>query len=232
MNLRFSCVGPALTPYWLITSCASLQATCLLLLSHLPMHPVENLNIRLSRQIQYYTALPPITSTNTCCCCGGCRCAMNNAMTQNVLSVRSLLILYNFLLHYFSLSLFSLWSMFTPPTPSLPPFSLSLSCSVQEWCLSLRLCAPATSTPTLSCTWTWARTLGCSREKMPRSESTTHPETKTRASIFARFSKWIGCSSSLPLSVCRTCTSSCLSPTAWSIWICLVQIAPWTLWVT
>lgn len=30
----------------------------------------------------------------------------------------------------------------------------------------------------------------------------------------------------------RTCTSSCLSPTAWSIWICQAQTALWTQWVS
>ncbi len=77
-------------------------------------------------------------------------------------------------------SLLYLLSICTPPPPSL---SLSLSLS-QEWCLSLRLCAPAMSTPTLSCTWTWARTLGSSQGRMPRSESKTHLETKTHTAPF------------------------------------------------
>ncbi len=68
------------------------------------------------------------------------------------------------------------------PSPPPPFIHLSLSVSLsprQEWCLSLRLCAPATSTPTLCCTWTWARTPGSSQGKMPRSESAAHLETKT-----------------------------------------------------
>lgn len=40
------------------------------------------------------------------------------------------------------------------------------------------------STPTPSCTWTWARTQASSRGKMPRSESTTHLETTKHAVPF------------------------------------------------
>lgn len=95
---------------------------------------------------------------------------MNNVRTQNVLRVCSL-----------SFNIVQLFPL--PPPASLFPFihlplSFSLSPS-QEWCLSLRLCAPAMSTPTPSCTWTWARTPGSSRGRMPRSDSKIHLETKT-----------------------------------------------------
>lgn len=67
-----------------------------------------------------------------------------------------------------------------PPPSSSSCLFLLLSLSLsQEWCLSLRLCAPAMNTPTLSCTWTWARTPGCCRGRMPRSESAAHLETET-----------------------------------------------------
>ncbi|XP_032381837.1 capping protein, Arp2/3 and myosin-I linker protein 3 isoform X3 [Etheostoma spectabile] len=52
----------------------------------------------------------------------------------------------------------------------------------------------------------------------------THLETTTNTAPFIRhFSSLI----SLPLSVSRISISSCLSPTAWSIWICRAQTAPW-----
>lgn len=75
-----------------------------------------------------------------------------------------------------------------PPTPlPLPTLSFSFYPSLsQEWCLSLRLCAPAMSTPTLSCTWTWARTPGSSRGRTPRSESAARLGTKTHTAPFIR----------------------------------------------
>ena len=119
-----------------------------------------------------------------------------------------------------------------------PSLSLSLSLS-QEWCLSLRLSAPAMSTPTLSCTWTWARTPGSSRGRMPRSESAAKPIWKQKHTLLHFYStSSASYDSSLSLSpsrflvsVSRTCISSCLSPTAWSTWICRARIAPSTRWV-
>lgn len=114
----------------------------------------------------------------------------------------------------------SLLCLLSPPSTSLH----------QEWCPSLRLCAPATSTPTLCCTWTWARTPGSFQERTLRLEG-SRPETQTLAALFVRwFSGFVWRLSFFP-SAPRTCISSCLSPTAWYIWICRAQIAPWTRWV-
>lgn len=145
--------------------------------------------------------------------------SMNNLKTQKVLRAFSFsfLILYNYQLSFFSHFSFHLSALYSP-------FS-------QEWCLSLRLCAPAMSTLTPCCTWTWARTPGSSRGRMHRSESTSHLETQIHAAPFIlHFFSLIRCfSSSQP--VRRTFISSCLNPTAWSTWICRAQTAVLTQWV-
>lgn len=138
---------------------AALQAAFPLLTSHL----VTSGEFKYYIEADRYSALLPITSTDT----RRCSCVLNNVKTQNVLRVfSSLLILYN-----------------NPsPSPSPPPASpffpfIHLS---QEWCHSLRLCAPAMSTPTPSCTWTWARTQGSCQGRMLRSENTTHLKQTTK----------------------------------------------------
>ena len=69
-----------------------------------------------------------------------------------------------------------------------------------------------------------------------RERRKTHLETKTHTAPFLlHFISFIWLLSlSLSrflVSVSRTCISSCLSPTAWSTWICRARIAPSTRWV-
>lgn len=90
------------------------------------------------------------------------------------------------------------------------------------------------STPTPSCTWTWARIQVSSQETTPRSESPKDLTYTSLSPFMSVLSQEITSSVFfyLPPSVfCRTCIFSCLSPTAWSIWTCQAQIAMWTRWV-